>query len=63
MEMLPGITPVNVADSLVGCIIGHEMTAKYREQARVNGTFQAAKNLRKQGWSLYQARMILLGVL
>lgn len=63
MEMLPGITAIRVQTSLAECIVGHELVTKYRKQAETVGTQQAARNLRKQGWTLSQARMILLGVL
>lgn len=33
---------------------------KYRRQQRKVGTFQAARNMRKQGYPLAMARMVLL---
>ncbi len=41
--------------------VGSIMIDKAREQARTKGTLRAARNLRKQGWSLAMARLILLG--
>ena len=34
---------------------------KYRALARDKGYFQAARNLRKQGYPLWMARLILVG--
>lgn len=42
--------------------IGTWVVGKYRLLSEKIGVQQAAKNLRKQGYSLEQARFILLGV-
>jgi len=41
--------------------IGITLIRKYRVQAIESGYFQAARNLRKQGFSLGATRLILLG--
>lgn len=41
--------------------VGRYYVAKYREQAKVSGYAQAARNLRKQGVPLTIALFILLG--
>lgn len=35
---------------------------KYRQQAAKSGTYQAARNMREQGYPIEIARAILLGV-
>ena len=42
-------------------LLGQFLMNKAREQQRVSGTFQAARNLRKQGVPLNLACRILLG--
>lgn len=40
--------------------LGWSIIAKYRAQQIARGTFQAARNMRKQGFSLQTARQVLL---
>lgn len=42
-------------------MVGRAVCSKMRRQRRTNGYYQAARNLRKQGFGIGLARLILLG--
>ena len=46
----------NIHANVIGWFVGD----KYRAQARKVGTYQAARNMRKQGFPLALARLVLL---
>lgn len=47
-------------DQLILIDVGQWIVGKYRRQALMVGTYQAARNMRKQGFPFWIARAVLL---